>query len=279
MNVLSFSGGLGNQMFQFAFYLFQRKKQYGCWFFDVPTELKYHHQGFELDKVFNLCKYYRFHRSILKLLRRIGIKQVIVTEKSGIYYNEIPMSHNIRGNVTLYHGFWQSEKYFIEVEEEVREKFEFHKSLLNEKSRCLLELLTNSKRNFVSIHIRRGDYMEDLERQVCTSNYYYDAISYIKKHVVQPNFVVFSDDILWCKEHLIDLCDRVQYVDWNTGRDSWQDMCLMSNCSHHIIANSSFSWWGAWLNKNSRKIVVSPKRWNVDFPLDSDRIPQNWIKL
>lgn len=279
MNVLSFSGGLGNQMFQFAFYLFQRKKQYGCWFFDVPKELKYHHQGFELDKIFNLCKYYQYHRIILKLLQRIGIKQVVVTEKSGVYYNEVPLNLNTLENITLYKGFWQSEKYFKEIEDEVRDTFKFQRFRLNEKSRFLYELLTNNEKNFVSIHIRRGDYMEDPERQVCTLNYYYLAINYIKQHVKQPNFVVFSDDILWCKEHLMNLHDGVQYVDWNIGKDCWQDMCLMSNCSHHIIANSSFSWWGAWLNRNPRKIVVCPKRWNVDYPLDSDRVPQNWIKL
>ncbi len=115
----------------------------------------------------------------------------------------------------------------------------------------------------VSIHVRRGDYVSEKHWKslgcICQRSYYLMALSEIERKVNQPHYYVFSEDLDWVREHLP--LTSATFVDWNKGEDSWQDMMLMSCCHHHIICNSTFSWWGAWLNPLSDKIVVAPKRW------------------
>ena len=123
----------------------------------------------------------------------------------------------------------------------------------------------------MSLHIRRGDYLNIKGKDISLSlDYHKGAIAYIMEHVQDPIFFIFSDDPLWVRDNL--KVENATYVDWNSGKDSWQDMCLMSCCKHNIIANSSFSWWGAWLNANSEKIVISPK-WGGNI------IPDEWIQI
>ena len=277
MKVLYFNGGLGNQMFQYAFYLGEKKKHDGIWVFDRYGS-RGHHQGFELERVFGLCKFKKLHNSILRLLMRKRFEQVFINETDGAYFQELPRVTGLR-KVYIYRGFWQSEKYFLNVESNVRRAFQFDKSKLNEQSAKLSAQIARGNNNYISVHIRRGDYMDDPDRQVCTLEYYKNAMSYLKKRVNKPCFIVFSDDISWCKEQFGSANDLMLYVDWNNKLDSWQDMYLMSKCKHHIIANSSFSWWGAWLDDNESKIVICPQRWNVDYPEDTDKVPVNWIRM
>lgn len=274
MNVLCFDGGLGNQMFQYAFYLSIKKRAKGIWLYDI-SGAKYHHNGFELDKIFGVCEPVWMHNCIIKNINRLISVKCLTKEKSGIYFNEVTPINSI-GKYVEYKGFWQSEKYFLDVEKDVRNTFRFDLSKLNDTSKLVIKKITKDSRKYVSLHVRRGDYMNDPERQVCSLEYYKHAMAYIKAHVLTPVFIIFSDDIKWCRTQFGDDCE---YVNWNTGVDSWQDMCLMSACAHHIIANSSFSWWGAWLNDNKNKIVICPKYWNVGFPLDTDRMPNDWVRL
>lgn len=277
MNILKFNGGLGNQMFQYAFYLSQKEKQVGLWLLDVSDSL-YHHQGFELDRIFGLCKHKQLHRKTLGLLKKLGFKIETFEDRNDAYYHPVPkVSH--RGRIVVYEGFWQSEKYFEGVKDQVRKAFRFDSKMLNAMSSSMVEQIENRDMSYVSVHIRRGDYLLEPERQVCTLEYYRRAMEYMKEHVQKPCFVIFSDDVKWCKEQFGEVNERMQYVDWNHRADSWQDMCLMSKCSHHIIANSSFSWWGAWLNDKQDKMVICPKHWNVDYPIDTDKIPQNWVRM
>ena len=121
------------------------------------------------------------------------------------------------------------------------------------------------------MHIRRGDYLQiNNGTIVLPISYYHMAIKMMLKRVKDPTFLFFSDDMEWVKENIH--VPNAIYVDWNTGKESWQDMYLMSMCNHNIIANSSFSWWGAWLNNHKDKIVVSPK-W------DEEIIPEEWIQV
>src|SRR5690606_32306903 len=116
------------------------------------------------------------------------------------------------------------------------------------------------KVNSVSIHVRRGDYVgHPVLGGICDLAYYQKAIRSIEKKLKDPLFVVFSNDMDWCRTHL-NLPDAA-FVDWNRGEQSYRDMQLMALCKNHILANSSFSWWGAWLNPANEKLVVSPKRW------------------
>lgn len=134
--------------------------------------------------------------------------------------------------------------------------------------------------NAVSLHIRRGDYLEPKHWEntgsVCQLPYYRNAIAAIKKELDNPVFYVFSDDLAWVKENLP--LDNAVYIDWNKGNDSWQDMMLMSHCRRHIICNSTFSWWGAWLDPHKDKTVIVPERWfrHTETPYI---YPEGWTKV
>jgi hypothetical protein len=149
-----------------------------------------------------------------------------------------------------------------------------------EKNQLIAQEIGQS--NAISLHVRRGDYVHNSNtlatHGLCSLDYYQTAINYITERVAQPNFFIFSDDITWVKDNLkVDF--KCRFVDHNHGTESYNDMRLMSLCQHHIIANSSFSWWAAWLNPNHKKIVIAPRQWFVNDNNVSDLFPQNWVKL
>lgn len=179
-------------------------------------------------------------------------------------------------------GYWQSEKYFKSIESILRQEFTFQHPLDHNNAEIANRI---GSVNSVSIHIRRGDYAKGPQgsrnHALCTLEYYQNAISYVVEKASNPVFFIFSDDIEWVKAHL-DFSGNSEIVAGNSGKQSYIDMQLMSLCSHNIIANSSFSWWGAWLNNNSEKMVVAPKHWFTDEiknALTKDLIPETWIRL
>ena len=139
-----------------------------------------------------------------------------------------------------------------------------------------------SQLNAVSLHVRRGDYLSNPKSKAahgtCSPEYYRAAIRHMAEVTKQPCFFVFSDDMDWVRQHLqIDY--ECQYIEHNSGTESYNDMRLMSLCRHHIIANSSFSWWGAWLNQRTDKIVIAPQQWFMNDNVTQDLYPQGWVKL
>ena len=177
-------------------------------------------------------------------------------------------------------GFWQSEKYFLEIRDLLLKEF-IPKVKMSEVN---LEILNRiNKVNSISIHFRRGDFITNKNASnfhgALPLEYYEKAVTEIISHVANPEFFIFSDDANWVKENFkIDY--PVTFVMHNSGRDSVYDMVLMSNCKHNIIANSSFSWWGGWMNTNENKMVISPKQWFKDETIDtSDLIPSDWIRI
>jgi hypothetical protein len=136
--------------------------------------------------------------------------------------------------------------------------------------------------NAVSLHVRRGDYVSNPRTMatngVCPLSYYDSAIRYICARVDAPHFFVFSDDMDWVRENL-NIDHPCRYVDHNCSTESFNDMRLMSMCRHHIIANSSFSWWGAWLNPREDKIVIAPKKWFANSNDTKDLLPFGWATL
>jgi len=177
-------------------------------------------------------------------------------------------------------GYWQSEHYFEDASDLVREELTFRSSAVGLNAEALKEITACSS---VSVHVRRGDYLTDpavyAMHGVCSVDYYRHAIDYIRERVSSPIFYLFSDEPEWVRENL-DLGDSVRLVDHNSAKDGFEDLRLMSRCAHHIIANSTFSWWGAWLNHSPNKIVVAPKRWFADESMDtSDLLPESWVKL
>lgn len=276
MRTVKLVGGLGNQMFQYAFYLAIKKQKKGLIFIDLSyyntTDC---HNGFELTNIFNIPKwpFSPFYFYIYKIIRKLnGGAKLKVDPAAGHFKveNTIYMRH------AVYNGFWQSEKYFKDIEDIVRKTFQF-KNPLSDNNVKYKQLI--KKYNSVSIHIRRGDYLMSPDTQgICTSLYYTNAIEYLKSRVHDMVFFVFSDDIEWCKFNMNFGDSSVYFIDENKGKFSYVDMQLMSYCKHNILANSSFSWWGAWLNNNKNKIVIAPAKWFYNEDV-RDILPDTWIKL
>ncbi len=176
-------------------------------------------------------------------------------------------------------GYWQSERYFADVAQTIRTDFTFRQPMIGRNHELVEEI---GAVNAVSLHVRRGDYANNLRTKathgVCPLDYYEAAIRYIAERVEAPHYFVFSDDMEWVRANL-----RIQlpcsYVDHNQGAESYNDMRLMSLCKHHIIANSSFSWWGAWLNPCDDKVVVAPKNWFANSNDTKDLLPFGWATL
>jgi hypothetical protein len=179
-------------------------------------------------------------------------------------------------------GNWQSPKYFADIAEIIRNEFTLKKRL-TEKSLRLAELIDSNES--VSIHVRRGDYAQTSNglqhHGVCGEDYYCRCVDHIRQGVKHPQFFIFSDDPSWAADNFGHLEGSV-FVD-NDSHDACQDLWLMSHCKHNIIANSTFSWWGAWLNRHEGKIVLAPKQWfaeEVQFSMRTeDLFPSEWIAI
>jgi hypothetical protein len=177
---------------------------------------------------------------------------------------------------TAIHGYFQNIGYFKHIEAKIREDFEFSDEIRT-KSRLELNSLLKSGETAVCVHVRRGDYLSIPDvLPVCSDDYYASAFKEIKRRVDNPRFVVFSNDLPWCRDHFQS--DEFSFFE---TENSHIDMCAISMCDHHVIANSSFSWWGAWLSKSEGKIVIRPKIWfGPRGPKKFEGMfPNEWISL
>lgn len=287
MKLITLSGGLGNQMFQYAFYLALRNGDSHVYLYKNKIFSYGEHNGYELQRLFNVDTKDKgrwltdmlLHPAFNILVRHL-LFPVKIRERC--LYDFAAYGHKVFRSpfygIRLV-GYWQSERYFENVKAEVRRIFTFPLQKMNEKTAALLPIL--SSQASVSIHIRRKDYLSassiGMYGNVCDADYYRRAILYVRQKEPQARFYVFSDDLDWVHEN-VPSADNAVIVNWNRGEDSWQDMALMSKCRYNIIANSSFSWWGAWLNDSDGKMVVAPKTWirNGTAP---DVTPDSWIRL
>lgn len=284
--IVKFNGGLGNQMFQWAFAR-ALEKQLGVEtlmdgsFFQKNYARPYNLNVFNLDAKFVENYWMRIKLQIIWRLRKklVGKKFLGLNFYSEPHFQYDENVINIVPN-TYIEGFFQSRKYFKYVEKELRADFQF-KSEPDDTNQKLLEKI--SATNSVSLHIRRGDYVQKKRYQdvyaTCSLDYYKRGVEFIAEKFKNPTLFLFSDDIEWVKENL-KLPYECIYVTNNSGANSYEDMRLMSNCKHNVIANSSFSWWGAWLNKNPDKITIAPQKWFNDENIDqSDVIPETWHRI
>ena len=184
---------------------------------------------------------------------------------------------------TILCGYYQSEKYFKSIDNIIRKDFNFDHIDIDDSTKSLIDdiILTNS----VAVHVRRGDYIKEINVNkinrfhVCDKLYFNRCINYIRKRVDSPRFYFFSDDIKWYinnfRSHDYVFCDLIQ-----SHSNSINDMRLISLCKNQIISNSSFSWWGAWLNNNENKIVLAPNKWlnAINVP-NEDKLPDGWISI
>jgi hypothetical protein len=175
-------------------------------------------------------------------------------------------------------GFWQSPRYFENIRETLLADLTLHKPLEGRAAAYAAQIASCTA---VALHIRRGDYAKNPHVAsalgLCSLSYYEKAVAHIKAHVEQPTFFIFSDDMAWVKANLPVGKDAV-FVEGDGLADT-TELILMSKCQHNIIANSSFSWWGAWLNQNPNKIVVAPTPWFDQTAYDKDLIPPSWVQL
>lgn len=258
---------------------------------DVSDLISYKlHQGFELNKVFDCPVTVATNEDVRTLLgwqssriirRTIAHPSLKLIRKKHFvvepYFHYWPGIQKTPSSCYLL-GYWQSERYFSNVAEIIRSDYTFRHPL----SRYNHELAQKIKTvNSISLHVRRGDYVTNHKTQsvhgLCSLNYYATAIRRLAARVEKPHFFVFSDDIAWALKNL-NVGFPCEYVGHNRDVESYRDMQLMSLCKHNIIANSSFSWWGAWLNNNPGKIVISPQSWfrNSNNSL-CDLFPASWI--
>lgn len=285
MIIIRFIGGLGNQLFQYAFYK-QLEVNYPQEEIKVDiTEFKNYalHNGFELERVFNLTLNKANQKEIIKVKSGRSffakVKRKLVGYKSThIFQDKFDYSH-VGGRNLYLDGYWQHPKFWELTHDNLAKFLQFNIDLSIKSKEILNKIKTE---NSISIHIRRGDYLLPQNANIftnCSLDYYQKSISYFEEKYPDISFYVFSDDINWVKDNL-KVDSSVEFINHNTGNKSSEDLFLMSQCKHNIIANSSFSWWGAYLNKNPNNEVICPDRWWKD-PNHNDEIyiPKNWKKI
>ena len=284
MNIVWIDGGLGNQMFQYALAL---KMEY----MGIETKIDatkyaehFAHNGFELENVFGIhCN----HASLQEIKSLGYCKANHWTEflrktpfvKKTIYNNESYTYDERVLTLDGYYveGYWQSERYFSDIREKINSVYQFPDFSTEQQRMYAIEMENNLS---VSVHVRRGDYLNyPYLQNICTEEYYKKAMSYFReKYNGKVQFYIFTNDLVWAERHFTekDCC----FVKGNEGMESFRDMQLMTRCKHNIVANSSFSWWGAWLNQNLNKIVIAPEKWiNASDSEKIDIIPDGWIKM
>ncbi len=251
MIICKLMGGLGNQLFQWAASQSAKIKYNTECYYEVDYFINNHGWKFELLE---------FDIEEPKVLGQNTF--VLPTIGDSFHYRELP-------NDCYMNGYWQSEKYFKDIKEILRKQLE----VSEEKKDNILNLYPFMKDETVSLHVRRGDYLKASHVHPCqTLDYYDEAVDLAAKS--DTNILVFSDDIEWCKQNF--KYDNMYFAENQTNVT---DMHSMSLCSHNIIANSSFSWWGAWLNNNIEKKVIAPKNWFADGTYSGDIVPEDWTVI
>lgn len=284
-------GGMGNQLFQYAVGRSVALKNQTDLKMDVSVydnqETTAASRKYALN-VFNIAENFANEQEIGKMKAIGGGKISRLLYKLGLvkkntYIVEPRFSFNPEvfqaGEDAYLEGYWQTEKYIKDMEDIFHKEFTLNEAFDIEDKEITKKIKAT---NAVSLHVRRGDYINNASTNkfhgVCSLEYYAKAILCVSEKIQDPLFFIFSDDIAWVKQNLkIDF--PVTYVSDGILRD-YEELILMSYCKHNIIANSSFSWWGAWLNENSQKIVVAPMKWFASNELDtSDIIPSDWLRI
>jgi hypothetical protein len=286
MITVKLMGGLGNQMFQYALGKHLAINNNSDLQLDISylkckdfsNNSNFTNREFNLNH-FNITADIKNGNSIkLFKIPFINRGNFIKVVESGLSFN--PDILSIKGNLYI-DGYWQSEKYFKAIEATIRKDFTFITPCSPENKRAAKLIMSE---NSVSLHVRRGDYVSNPTFSkiigTCPLNYYQKAVEIIKSEILNPTLFVFSDDILWARQNLSFNSSNFVFLDINTEINCFEDLRLISLCKHNIIANSSFSWWGAWLNTNINKLVIAPRKWFNDVSLESkDLTPEKWIKI
>ena len=288
MITMQLNGGLGNQMFQYAMGRALSLRMDEPLTLDVTRVNRNMHRSYCLDNFgiearlltakwkrppkFKSERAQAFANRLMEAIGRAGR-----TRETDFGFN--PDFLTVKGNVYLI-GYWQCEKYFIDHEATIRDELTLKTQLAAERQEVEQQIMTT---NAVSLHVRRGDYVSspsiNAKLGTFTPEWFGEAMRRMTNHVETPVFYVFSDDPAWVRDNIRSDHPLVFVDPQDDGKD-WEDMALMSRCRSHIIANSSFSWWGAWLNGRPDKHVIAPARWFASPELEGkDIVPERWERL
>ena len=292
IRIVELTGGLGNQMFQYAFGKYLKKEfpndeiKYDLRYYNADNAIRKYALseafGLDIDEAAN-CEirkikgFDQYDSRALRLLRcfQIGKKGIVITENLDEGYD---------GNIVLndentyYSGYWQSEKYFHAFRNEILEDFSFRLEKMTAECEKIYHEI--SSKNAVAVHVRLEDYLSKensrIYGNICTKEYYAKAIYRIKQIVGECVFYVFSTDM----EMALGFLPKTEeyYPVIYSGQSDYMDMYLMTSCNHNIIANSTFSWWGAWLNKKTGKVVICPDRWFNNHDM-YNQYCKGWMKI
>jgi hypothetical protein len=299
MIIVRLMGGLGNQMFQYAAgrrlaYVRHVPMKLDLSFFNSQAEISPNSSL----RFYSLCQFNILEQFastddlelfqhawkstlVAKLFR--GIQKGLPLHMRSVYrqkgegFDQAVLE--LGGDVYL-NGYWQDWRYFVDIQETIRGEFTLRKALCTENQSIAEEIKRSTA---VGIHIRRGDYVSNPKTNqyhgICSLDYYHQAIKVLSQQIINPHFYIFSDEPEWVEANF-QLKYPFTIMKDNGVEQDYEDMYLMSLCQHFIIANSSFSWWAAWLSPNQNKIVIGPKQWfNKKVKNRIDHFPDTWIKL
>ncbi len=298
MIIVRLRGGLGNQLFQYAAGKALAELHKTDFKLDLYTYTKHPYRKFELNK-FSIDASEASRKEVHAFTGSNSVIRYLNKRENYFRCPEVfaqPHYHFyedfflLPGNLYL-SGYWQSEKYFSSIIPTIKSHFEPRVAL--DERNVLLQKMMQSQ-NSVAVHVRRGDYSAAAHYKsffgVLEESYYEQALARVAQQIKDPVFYFFSDDPSWCRKTFASV--KAEFVDHNQGDDGFKDLVLISSCRHAIIANSTFSWWGAWLNNNPDKLVIAPKLWfrsnylakkEPVYPCrlynTRDLIPNSWIRL
>ncbi|HEX9650252.1 MAG TPA: alpha-1,2-fucosyltransferase [Cyclobacteriaceae bacterium] len=289
-------GGLGNQLFQYAAGKALAEIHDTSYKLDLYYYKKHPYRTFDLEnfnipieiatrkEVHSFTGQNPVARFLNKYENYFHCPKVFVQPHYHYYNHFLKLPNNL-----YLSGYWQSEKYFIRIRDKVLNWFTLKHPLDKRNTDLIEKMKTNQS---ISVHVRLGDYTHKNYNEFfgeMDSSYFSKAIQIMLDKVKDPAFYIFSEDLQWCKERL-NLPETSVFISHNKGRESYKDLILMSACKNNIIANSTFSWWGAWLNPNKDKVVIAPAKWfqqdymtkrTPSFPtrlyINSDLYPDDWI--
>ncbi len=292
MIIVRLDGGLGNSMFQYALGRHLSLRNGSALKFDISSyktnpvaDCSFWLEKFNIDIKNNLAAPEEI-AALMRYRRKSGKKWFLynaffadqkkyVEEDANLSTQEIM---TLAGDLYL-RGWWQNESYFMQIRDTLLNDFT-PRAPLQDKNLNAAEQMTSS--NSVSIHVRRCDYVTNPRTRAfhgeLTQAYYNHAVRLLSEHASNLKLFVFSDDIQWVHHHMA-FPETTTYVDWNGGGIGHEDLRLMALCKHHIIANSSFSWWGAWLGTYQNKTVIAPARWITKQHDRAGRIPPQWVTI
>lgn len=285
-------GGLGNQMFQYAFARALSLRS------GTPLKLAIDmfdsyagHQGFELVRAFDIQAAVASPQELSDVLgwrRRPSIRRLLAKLKWPMLMSRSFVAerffrfHEVSfagPRVAYFHGYWQSPRYYEDHEASIRADFKFAQPLVGLNWQLAAEMAATES---ISVHIRRGDYLKNPRSRMiyalCDREYYMRAIEQIASRRPGARVFAFSDDPAWVESTFRLAFPNLTIIAHNKGIDSHFDMHLMSLCKHHVIANSTFSWWGAWLGARASQLVVAPQNWFVSGKDSEDLLPATWAR-